>query len=202
MWHYANDIYIISARMVLTASFVDKMNFKFHKFSEATALATKSRWEEVIEQQGMFNLDYKRVLDDLSTHIDYATAGQGEYRSYGIFGNGDSHASAVVSIVYTPKPRVARGWLKMLEVKLSPDYDEGIIMDDLGKLGEAIEIYAAAIFGTLSLRDVHRANVVKLYGRSSALLKFLVAVGTALKAKNLPNVEVSNEGRWLVISKS
>ncbi|MDC6179050.1 hypothetical protein [Ralstonia solanacearum] len=174
--------------------------FELRPFSEAWLESTRLAWRAHIDNHEMFDLEYQRVLDAATNQINYAHPPNGHPMAYGVFRSGAADASAIVLIVYTPRPGPSRGWLKMLEVNLSPQYDEFVIYGDMEKYHDALQIFAAAINGTLDLRGTHRSKVVKLYGRNESMLKLLTGVGEQIVAKGAAGVTVAMHGRWLVIS--
>ncbi|MFV8643886.1 hypothetical protein [Ralstonia pseudosolanacearum] len=177
----------------------DLPTFELLQFSQETLVSTRQVWRGHIESYEMFDLEYQRVLDAAASQIDYAHPPNGSPMAYGVFQSGAADASAIVSIVYTPRPGPSRGWLKMLEVSLSPQYDELVISGDMQKYRDVLLVFAAAISGTLNLRGTHRSKVVKLYGRNESMLKLLAGVGEGIRGVTT-GINVSMQGRWLVIS--
>ncbi|MBH9725143.1 hypothetical protein JAO10_32960 [Burkholderia contaminans] len=167
-------------------------------FDAALLQATKDDWRRTIHNSGILNLDYERLLESIDNHIDYTGGGNGDHLAYGVFKKGEDHACAIVHVVYTKKPAPTRGWLKMLELRLAPQYDQTLIVRDADTMIDVLKIYAAAIGGTFRLQAVHASNVVKIYGRNSDLLQLLVSLLPFLQAKGF---NAKMEGRWLVIPK-
>ncbi|MCK4125428.1 hypothetical protein HFK83_24050 [Ralstonia pseudosolanacearum] len=176
--------------------------FELQPFSQTTLEGTGQVWRGHIEGYEIFDLEYQRVLDAAASQIDYVHPPNGSPMAYGVFRSGAAEASAIVSIVYTPRPGPSRGWLKMLEVSLSPEYDELVISGDMQRYHDVLQIFVAAIDGTLKLRGTHRSKVVKLYGRNESMLKLLAGVGERIAAQGIGGVDVDMQGRWLVISES
>ncbi|WP_143010712.1 hypothetical protein [Cupriavidus necator] len=135
--------------------------------------------------------------------MKYDEPHQGDSLAYGIFpiDNGGG-AVAIADIVYTARPGPDVGWLKMLEVSLSPAVDPSV-QQLQSVISTAVGVYLAAITGTLKLTGTHRSRVVKLYGRNESLLTFLTALSThltnELQQLGLDGLSVRMEGRWLVI---
>ncbi|MGC7405384.1 hypothetical protein ACPWR0_07480 [Pandoraea pneumonica] len=171
---------------------------ELRRFNDAALEATKQEWARQVGAAGVFNLDYGRTLDSIANHMNYENGGGGDHLAYGIFKKNQPHACAVVHVVYTRKPAPTRGWLKMMEVRLSPELDLSVAAADSDALLEVLQIYAASISGTFALQAVHPSNVVKIYGRNASLLQLLVALVPTLQASNF---NAKMEGRWLVIPK-
>lgn len=146
----------------------------------------------------MFDLEYMRAANDAERHMDYAKTSDNEF-AYGVFSEGSNVAHGIVSILHRGRSGPDIGWLKMLQLDLAPEFDEALVKDDLDKLSEVVEIYQSAISGTIVLGTVHRAKVLKLYGRTAHLLNVLLTVGEKIKTEFAGAVDISKEGRWLVV---
>jgi hypothetical protein len=177
---------------------MDQKKFVFERFTKESIDATQQAWEDQMDAQGGFDLDYSRVLTDARAHMDYAHPADNEV-AYGVFAEGMQNAVAIVSVVHTPKPPPVRGWLKMLQVNVGPEYDEVTIASDLEKRREVLNIYAKAIHGTIRLGAEHPSRVVKLYGRNQHLLDLLAALASYVEANPIDGTVVTMEGRWLVL---
>lgn len=175
------------------------ITFVLKAFTDKTLSSTTEEWTQYIAANEMFDLEYRRVLETASKQINYKAPPNGEPMSYGVFPKAGGSAVAIVSIVYTPRPGATKGWLKMLEVSVAPQYDELNVAGDIQKYQELLWIFSAAAIGTLALSDVHKSKVVKLYGRNESMLRLLVAVGEKLQQKTVDGVTASMQGRWLVI---
>lgn len=173
--------------------------FKLDRFSSLTLQSTKDSWLESAESFGIPSLDYERVLEWATSRVNYDSPLTGSL-AYGIFDSDSSAAVAIVDIVYSKQNNADLGWLKMLTISLSPHFSPSEIEKDEQKLGQIVDIYTEALLGTVNLTEVHRARVVKLYGRDHTLLQLCVAVNERLKGTPNKNFSSKIEGRWLVIS--
>lgn len=175
------------------------MSYALKQFSQDTLEKTQADWSTFLEDQDMFDLEYKRALDAAAANRDYSRTSDNEF-AYGIFLEGSDSAVAIVSMVHRRRVGPEVGWLKMLQVDLAPEFDEVHVQGDLERLRVVIEIYFAAIIGTVRLGTVHTAKVLKLYGRNAHLLRMLAAVAEKLQQDLADlNAEICMEGRWLVI---
>ncbi len=169
---------------------------KMKPFKPDALGATREKWQDYAEQLEIPFLDYQVLLEWVDRHIDYANA-NGDSAAYGVFDGKSTHAEAVVEIVYTQRP--GGNWLKMLSVKLSPALAPAVLEANIDKMAVVVDIFAAAVVGTLALTDAHNAKVVKLYGRNESLLKLLIALNERLKGTLAGKINSKMEGRWLVI---
>ncbi|MDR5825924.1 hypothetical protein [Caballeronia sp. LZ043] len=174
------------------------MELTLKQFDGEAIDSTTRQWDEFLTEHEMFDLDYRRVLAGAMEYATYEKAKDNTY-SYGVFANGTKYALAVVSVVHTPKPGLQLGRLKMLQVDLSPEFDEVLIAGDLEKRRAVLDIYYAAIAGTIQLGTVHASRVIKLYGRNNHLLEILSGLAQRVADKPFEKVSVSMQGRWLVI---
>lgn len=178
----------ISTRMELT------------QFTPHLLATTRAAWIANAEKLDIPALDYEMALDWADKHINYASA-NGDSFAYGIFLDGSDEAVAIVDIVYTQRPGPALGWLKLLEVKLAPQYAPAEVEKDMSKFLEVLDIYSEALIGTIKLTGRHMAKVVKLYGRSDGLKQLLLALHERFSNKFANQQYLSKmEGRWLVFS--
>ncbi|MDR9051730.1 hypothetical protein [Burkholderia multivorans] len=175
------------------------MSYQLKQFTQDEFEKTRAEWSQYLESHDMFDLEYKRALDSAEGNREYTRTADNEF-AYGVFHDGAQTASAIVSMVHSRRGGRDVGWLKMLQVDLAPEFDEVHVQADLDRLRQVIDIYFAAIVGTVKLGAVHPAKVLKLYGRSTYLLQMLVSVAEKLQqdSANL-HAKVSMEGRWLVI---
>lgn len=172
------------------------MAHKMKPFTAESLKATEAKWREYADALDIPFLDYQVLLEWVEKHVDYANA-NGDSAAYGIFEGKSAHAEAVVEIVYTQRP--GGNWLKMLSVKLSPALAPAVLETDIAKVVTVVDIYATAVVGTLELTGVHKAKIVKLYGRNESLLKLLIALNERLKGTLADRITSKMEGRWLVI---
>lgn len=170
------------------------MSYALKQFTKESIAATRDAWKVFLDEHDMFDLEYLRAIDAAAGNMDYQQASDNEF-VYGVFSEGTDVASGLVSVLHRRRPGPDVGWLKMMQVDLSPTLDEAHVTADISKFSEVIDVYVAAIVGAIDLQRVHPAKVLKLYGRNQHLLSILTAVAKGL-AEHLP---VAMDGRWLVI---
>ncbi|MEG0082243.1 MAG: hypothetical protein RR983_17295 [Massilia sp.] len=171
--------------------------YKIAQFDKAKFSSTETDWLDTAESLGIPDLDYVKQLEWLSSHMDYEVSG--DSFAYGIFEEGIEAAVATVDIVYSKRSR-NDGWLKMLQLSLSPKYSPHVVSASPQVLTEVLDIYASAIVGTVQLAGVHPARTVKLYARDQYLTSLLAGVQERLNAQASATTTCRFEGRFLVIS--
>jgi len=168
------------------------------RFDAAHIETTKKDWERQLEQlPDVMPSEFLKHIEWVNSHMDYADGGD-DGLAYGVFYKDHKHAIAVVDVVYT---RRGTKWLKMLGVNLSPELFVVLTSDNPSAkdMQKILEIYGAAITGTVKLTGIHPSNTVKLYGRTGTLLAFLKGIAAYLRANlDIPGITVNVEGNWLV----
>jgi hypothetical protein len=168
-----------------------KTLFELRPFDNESFAATVERWQGKTNMG--FPADIEMSLSWADAHRDYASP-SGDF-SYGIFGSNSEGAAAITTLVYR---KDGRRWLKMLDLRLSPELDASL--NDGGEyLSEIASIFTEAIAGTLRLTAVHKSDTVKLYARSSGLLSFFKGLTAHLQSANSADkLTTTIEGRWMV----
>lgn len=174
------------------------MAFKLDKFKDSALRATQDSWLESAQSFGVPSLEYERVLEWAKSRINY-DAPNGSL-AYGIFEDDSDETVAIVDIVYSKQYTADLGWLKMLQISLSPRFAPSELERDDQKLSQVVDIYAQALIGTIDLTGTHTARVIKLYGRDNALLGWLRILNERFKSGLTEGWHSKMEGRWLVIS--
>lgn len=112
-------------------------------------------------------------------------------------------AKALVQLVQSQ--RGSDIWIKMIDLYVCPDVE--LAQNTEASTAERLSIFSTALLGVFSLtKSVSRANTVKVYGRTEALVTFLRGMHDALTVisslGNMPGIDVAIEGRWLVFRTS
>jgi hypothetical protein len=170
----------------------------FCKFDASLLSSTKEAWITSADNLGIPSLDYEKTLNFAATHLVEEGSPNKDLFTYGVFEVNSSEALAVIDVIYKKRPGPDVGWLKMLSVDLSPTFSPTQVDASPEKLSQVIDIYSEAILGVLKLSDVHKARIMKIYGRNDSLLTLLIALNERLRATNLYATKM--EGRWLVVS--
>lgn len=175
------------------------MPLKLDKFSSETFKITSEEWIASAGSFGIPSLDYERVLEWARNRINYENV-HNDSVAYGVFKDGAEESLAIVDIIYSKRPGPDIGWLKMIDISMSPAYSPTEVESNAEKLAEVLDIYSEAIIGTIQLTSNHNARVIKIYGRNDHLLQLLIALNERLRAKFTEKLTTKFEGRWLVIS--
>lgn len=106
---------------------------------------------------------------------------------------------AIIEIVQTKNGTAT--WIKMLDIHLSPKIETE--PDNETNTRKRHEVFRTALKGIFLLtKEIQKADTVKVYGRTDALITFLrgmhdsFSVFTSLGT--IKGIEVTIEGRWLV----
>jgi hypothetical protein len=166
---------------------------KFKKFTDQTIAATETSW---LQDKGShaFPSDIDTVIAAIKKQSDYADKTL-EWYTYGIFDDKKPQAIAVIKVIVS---KTGRRLIKMIDCILKPSIEDSAIQSSPDALQLVPRIYAEAINGTIALTQDHKADVVKVYGRSNELLRALATTALILDS-HLP-ASVTIEGRWLVFS--
>lgn len=130
-------------------------------------------------------------LDDrVNTSIYYAVESEGAHK-------------ALVQMVQSK--RGADTWIKMTDLYMCPEVE--LSVDTEQSTVDRLKIFTTALLGVFTLTAASgRADTVKVYGRTEALITFLRGMHDALSVLsslgNMPGIDVSIEGRWLVFRAS
>lgn len=115
----------------------------------------------------------------------------------------DGEEWAIVELVQSKKGQSV--WVKMLDMYLSPVIE--VEADTEDNTQKRLKIFRAALVGIFELtKGIKKADTVKVYGRTDALVMFLrgmhdsISVITSLGT--IKGIDVSIEGRWLVFRTS
>lgn len=157
--------------------------------------AARANWTTAAIESDMPETDVEMRMDWAAKHISYAD--QAAAFAYGIVDD-QKRIVGLMDIYYSKRPGKDQGWLKMMQLYLSPEYSYEVVKDNADKILTVADIYTAAITGTIELTGAHKARVVKIFGRDELLFTILVALKTQLAAIATFNVTI--EGRWLVLS--
>ena len=115
-------------------------------------------------------------------------------RAYGVFENGANVADSIVQIVVTKE---GKKFAKMLDCFVRPSiHEKAAVNFDDAAMEKVIDVYLTSIIGTLRIGGDHKANAIKVYGRTDTLLMVLTMVAKHLKKHES---KTSVEGRWLVV---
>lgn len=92
-------------------------------------------------------------------------------------------------------------WIKMTDLYMCPEIE--LEVDTEASTADRLSVFTTALLGVFALtKQVDGADTIKVYGRTEALVTFLRGMHDALAVfsslGNMPGINVSIEGRWLV----
>lgn len=118
---------------------------------------------------------------------------------YNVIVDSSGEIWAIVELVQTRNGSAV--WVKMLDIFMSPKIEAE--PDNEGNTKKRLEIFRAALIGIFDLtKGIKKADTVKVFGRTDALVTFLRGMHDSFSVINslgtIKGIEVSIEGRWLV----
>jgi hypothetical protein len=170
-------------------------NRSFTQFTQETLSKTEKAWEGDLKKfPDLFPGDIARIL--AFAKQDFSHSDKNDL-AYGVFEDGSSVADSIVQIVITKE---GKKFVKMIDCFVRPSIYVRATKFEEGYVDKVVDVYIASIIGTLQIGDHHKANAIKVYGRSSALLAVLTIVAKLLKdQEDAHNAVAAIEGRWLVV---
>jgi hypothetical protein len=106
---------------------------------------------------------------------------------------------ALIEIVQSRKGQSV--WVKMMDIFLSPQID--VLPESEDSTAKRLDIFSSALVGIFMLtKSIRKADTVKIYGRTDALVGFLKGMHDSFSViaslGTLKGINVGIEGRWLV----
>lgn len=166
--------------------------YELREFTKESLEKTEKAWlGELKKSPDVFPGDVDRMFAFAKQDFD----GRND-KAYGVFADGANIADSIVQIVVTKE---GRKFAKMLDCFIRPSiYEKAEVNFDDSAMEKVVDIYLASIIGTLRIGGHHKANAIKVYGRTRALLTVLTIVAKHLK-EEAAGAKTSIEGRWLVV---
>ena len=87
----------------------------------------------------------------------------------------------------------------MLQVDLCPKYLDILLNDKMDQIDLVIDVYAKSTLGTILLTTHHKADIVKLYGRSQSMKLLLKSMESSINASQKFKGSTNWEGNWLTV---
>jgi hypothetical protein len=173
------------------------MDYKLAEFTQESLIATESSWNRDLgDSTNIFPGDVWRILKLAQEHSDYSNK-HAISLAYGIFDGSNPNADSIVEIIVS---KSGKKWIKMLDCFICPSISEKSYNKNTLAIERLVRIYAAAIVGSIALADHHKATLVKVFGRSEALLYILTSVAKEINDSDVDlNVSATIEGRWLIV---
>lgn len=192
---------LLACNVKLSQQILNKLNMthKLLKFNADTVHKTERAWlNDLNSLPDVFPGTVFRDVTFMKNNCNYETS-NGNSCAYGVFAE-DSHiADSIVQMVIT---KDGAKFVKMLDCMVRPSVSEKALKYDQIAMSTLVDIYIASIVGTLIVGGDHKANAVKVYGRTEQLLVILTLVASKYKeltAGKSNAAKCSIEGRWLVV---
>ncbi len=170
-------------------------NRELRQFDKNSLAKTEKAWSNDLKKSPeLFPGDIARIF--AFAKQDFAKQDKNDL-AYGVFKAGSDIAESVVQIVVTKE---GKKFVKMLDCFVRPSIYEKAMSFNEAAIDDVVEVYMTSITGTIQIGDDHKANAIKVYGRSHALLTVLTIVAKHLKDSfDTHKSSVAIEGRWLVV---
>jgi hypothetical protein len=172
------------------------MALKFLAFNESRLISTRAAWTQDAVDGLAFPSEIERLLAWVETHQEPSDH---DAAAFGIFKEGTSTALAICEVAIQRKS-VRSKWVKLLRLHLKPSVDDKL---QAGHPEGAMDVFVQAIAGSLNLQVLHKANTLKVYGRTNDQLNFLKAlekhVSAKLTSEAKQGIKATIEGRFLSV---
>lgn len=173
-------------------------SFKFKAFTTESFQTTSVAWTAEALAGNAFPSDVEQLVSWAADHLKPIV---GKSVVYGIFPENSKVADAICVLVITRHSPRSK-WVKMLKVNLRPKIDEALnSVDDSSNsaMREALSIFMHATIGVLKFGELENASTIKVYGRTRQQLDFLRFLGIELEKVKTNPMQVTLEGRFLVV---
>ncbi len=176
-----------------------KQTLSFQPFTNNRTQASRAAWDADVSAGLAFPSEVDRLFDWVSTHQEPS---EHDAIAYGVFAAGSDVALGVCEVIIQRKS-VRSKWIKMLKLTLKPSID---VQLQNGNSEEAMKVFIESILGSARLQLTHKANILKVYGRTPDQLVFLKALvrqadSQSARESNIP-YKATIEGRFLSITVS
>jgi hypothetical protein len=164
--------------------------FEFRPFCDLRLQETKDAWTADAHAGLAFPSETERLLDWVTAHREPSA---NDSVAFGVFLVGTNVALGISEIVIQRKT-VRSKWVKMLRLHLRSNIDAEL---QDGNQENAMNVFLAAIEGSLDLQLTHMATTLKIYGRTSQQLNYLKSLVS--KLNNVPKLKFAAkiDGRFL-----
>ena len=171
--------------------------FVIEQFDAQKLDATEAAWLASAQMLEIPDLDYIKQIQWISNNSDYSRTNNS--LAYGLFDStSPSPDVAVATLDLVHSKRVGGGWLKFLQLFLSPKFAPSVLAP--AHMAEMFEIYSDSIIGTIALTTEHPSRSVKIYARDDHLMTLLAGVESTISKIPDSVFTAHFEGRFLVIS--
>jgi hypothetical protein len=173
---------------------------EFRLFEQIDYNETREKWSEEALERDFFPDEVDRHLRVVKDYLGGADDAQHRSLAYGVFNPGSHVAAGVCSLVLSDRGVANGKWLKLLDVRISPEASALLSEDDVDAAQCVVHVYKAAVNGAFEARLDHEADTLKLYGRNDSQLQFLTVLLAVIRDDDSSNIAAKRAGRWLVIN--
>lgn len=167
------------------------MKLQFSGFNKAKIEASSKAWIEDANNGLGFPPEIERHFKWVETHTEPSDV---DSMAFGVFGENKNVALGICEITIQRKS-VRSKWVKMLRLHLKPSVDEALRSGDSDL---AMQVFTQCMIGTMDLQLAHKANTLKIYGRTPQQLAFLKVLASHIDKHS--TTKASIEGRFLSIN--
>ena len=158
---------------------------------------SKKQWLHEANALNYPTIDIEKVFIYALNHIDYVNTNN-DSLSYAILCDETSDCLAVVDVIISNN-NPQKTYIKMLQVDLCPKYLDILLNDKMDQIDLVIDVYAKSTLGTILLTTHHKADIVKLYGRSQSMKLLLKSMESSINASQKFKGSTNWEGNWLTV---
>ena len=167
------------------------------QFTSGSLQLAKQSWIKDAIELDYPTIDIEKAFSYAENHIDYKNV-VNDSLSYAIFDDKSKECLAVVDIVVS-KNNPQKTYIKMLTVDLSPKLISILLKDQMEELEQIIDVYSRATLGTILLTFSHKADIVKIYGRSQSMRLLLKSIESSINTNTNFKCTTKWEGSWLTV---
>jgi hypothetical protein len=173
---------------------------QFLPFNQTMLDASRKAWISSLTKIGGFTPSLVQLFDWVSKNSEVKPEAHGAYEvAYGVFELGNPEAQAICELTVNRRSAQSK-WVKMLNLRLHPRIEDGVFSNDIKATRAAIDAYTMCIVGVFTVKSSHKADTLKVYGRTHEQLSLLTALATTLNnGKSKHKLTSKIEGRWLVV---
>lgn len=170
------------------------MSYRIQKINQELFDNTKSAWSLIVGSE-VFTSELGALFEWIDCHRTYDKPMNGDSLAYALVAGEQKVAAGFMEVVSSPNKG---GMTKLLKVFITPQYWEVKEHEN-----EVVNIFIAAINGSLSISSQVKSKTVKIYGRTDSLLDLLIKVHDTITKSVIDQssqITSSIGGRWLEIS--
>ena len=167
------------------------------EFSKEKLEESRKQWIHEANALNYPTIDIEKVFTYALNHLDYKKVNN-DSLSYTVFCEESNDCLAVVDVIVSNN-NPQKTYIKMLQVDLCPKYIDILLSDRMEQIDLVIDVYVKATLGTILLTTRHKADIVKLYGRTKSMKLLLKSMESSINTNEGFKGSTNWEGNWLTI---